>query len=186
HGTGFPRSAPATAGSPGYRVSRSWEFPFRQGPFQAKAAILRFKTDGLQQRRSASTIGPVGTPQPIQHMWAQRMTFGQRWMLEVVPRLMLHAQRLHQAARGLVELRREGDHLGQLQPLESAGQRGVSRLLGQPLAPLIRYQSPADFHRRTERQRQLAPGQPGHADEASIVLAFQRPEAETMVGEMQA
>ena len=113
-------------------------------------------------------------------MLAQRMSNRQQRMLEVLRRLMLHTEALHQALRGSIGRHGKGQHLIQLQRFEGICQYCLGRLPRVTLTPMRPLQTPADFHRWGEGGLKIYLLQSQRTDQPRLLALFQLSLLKTM------
>ncbi len=122
----------------------------------------------------------------VQQMPTQRVIDSKLGVIEIIGRVVMHANRLHDFFRRQIALRGEGHDLLQGQPIKACAQCRPGRLTGVTQAPMLAGQAPADFHRRGEGRIEAHHTEAGKTDELAAVLALQRPQAETVFGKMPA
>jgi len=140
------------------------------------AAVLRYVAGrpaapvrGLRVKRC-----PALAVDSIQDVAAEPMSGWKPRVVEVVARIVGHAEALHHARRPDVGWNRERDDLRQAEPLEPVGQRGARGLGGEAPAPEPAGEPPADLGLSHERMD----GEPGVTDQLGFVRDLERPQAE--------
>src|SRR5580698_2505035 len=110
----------------------------------------------------------------------QRMPLGNTGMVEVLARVMSHADLLHHPSRAQIGRYGEGYKRRQIQRMECVAGRFARTLGGQPLAPELRCQPPADLDTRRKVRLEHRNRQPYKADEARILAQLNSPRPESM------
>ena len=105
-------------------------------------------------------------------------------MVEIVGRIVLHADALHDADRAAVGGHREGDDLLQTQSGEAGIERSLGAFGGVTLAPMRAGEAPADLHRRREVRIEPRDREADKADERRDARHLDRPPAEPVLREM--
>jgi hypothetical protein len=109
-----------------------------------------------------------------------RMPLGQRRMIEIVRRIVNHADPFHDLSRGEVAWHGERHNLAEPQILEAQHQYGPRRLGGVSTTPVFRGEAPAYFHARSEVRGETRHGKADEARESRDVWDLHGPEAETV------
>src|SRR5471030_2483107 len=95
---------------------------------------------------------------------------------------MVHSDGLHDFLRRQIGLRGEGHDFLQRQPVKATAQSGPRGLTGVTQPPMLACPAPADLDGRHKRGIDVNVRQPGKPDELAGILALQRPETETVLG----
>ncbi len=106
-------------------------------------------------------------------------------MVEIVGRVVGHAELFHDMTRALVADGGHGDDLGEFQRLEAIGERGLCALGGIAVAPVLIREPPADFDTGGKVGREPWGGEADEADKLSKTRHLDRPEAEAFLGEVR-
>src|SRR6185369_7651001 len=99
---------------------------------------------GCKSIGSGGILAPLRTADPIQGMQAQRVTFGNARVLEVLIRVA-HADALHDRTRPLIADSRERHDVWKAKPPECDAQDAARCLRGEALAPEGASQPPTDL-----------------------------------------
>ena len=118
------------------------------------------------------------TGQSVEHVALQTVAGWQGRVVEVVTRIVGHAQTLHHAARAVVDRCRERKDLVQLQSVESIGDRGSGGLGRVAVTPMWARESPTDFDCGRERRIEGGGPQPDVTGEGSGSHDFHREQSE--------
>jgi hypothetical protein len=97
-------------------------------------------------------------------------------MIEVAVRIVHHPEPLHHGSRAAVFRHREGNHLGQTQPLERESQALEAGFRGEAVAPARPLEAPADLHARREVGLERRSAQAHEANECPACAQLQCPQ----------
>src|SRR5438132_7636076 len=107
-------------------------------------------------------------------------------MLEVVGRIVAHAEPLHHSPGRRVEVRRERHDLLQAELIEAVAERRPARLGRIAVAPMLAPQPPADLDGGSEVLLEARPCEPHEADEARAPHNLDRPQPPALVLDLPA
>src|SRR4051812_42243099 len=85
-------------------------------------------------------------------MFSQRVALGQLWMVEIVPRIVSHADSFHDPTRTKISDRSKRNDFLKLHFLKAEGQGCSCAFLGISVTPVIECQPPTNFNARRKRQ----------------------------------
>src|SRR5215472_2328445 len=121
---------------------------------------------------------------PIKHMRPQRVTCGQRGIIEVIGRITVHAEPFHDASRAVVHRRRKGHDFGQCERAEPVGKRQLRgfRCIAPP--PMLDGQTPTDFDTRSEMGAEAWDRQSGKTHKGSHARDLDRPQTKAAFAKM--
>ena len=103
--------------------------------------------------------------------------------VEVITRIVGHAQPTHDGPRTLVQLGGVRDDLVELEVVEGEIQGGDCSLCGIAMTPHITSKGPADVHCRAESSVEVRGSEAGEAEEATIFDPLERPQPESVLVE---
>ncbi len=129
-------------------------------------------------------LQPLFTADAVQHVMTQGMIDGKLGVIEVIGRIVMHTNRLHDFLRRQITVSGKGHDFAQQQAVKPAAQSGPRRFAGVAKAPVLASQAPTDFDGRGKRCLEADHAQPGETDELPGILALQCPQAKTVLGEM--
>ena len=118
-------------------------------------------------------------------MRRDRVPFRKKRVVEVITRIVGHAELFHDAARALVADGGHGDDFGELEGLEAVGERGLCALGGVAVAPVPGSEPPADLDTGGEVSGKARGGEADEADKLRKTRHLDRPEAEAFLGEVR-
>src|ERR1700722_6176360 len=101
-------------------------------------------------RRLGTAMG--GWPlQAVKHVPPQRMALGQSWMIEIVARIVRHADFFHYAPGPNIRGNRERHERIQTQRIECMAYHRARGFRFEAAAPMLRREPPANFEARSAR-----------------------------------
>ena len=103
------------------------------------------------------------------------MAFRQAWMVEVVTRIVCHADLLHHAAGTQVCWNGERNYTVEFQVLKAVAEYGACAFSRQSSAPAVKFEAPTDFYRGHEWRIERGNGK---ADEAGEGMIFKQLDGE--------
>ena len=129
-------------------------------------------------------FGSTVSASAIENVAAEWVGFGEGWVVEVLGRVVGHADFLHDAARGEIGRGGEGDYFGEGQRLEAVFEGGEGAFGGEAAVPMGSGESPADFNARGKREFKARDVETDVADAFAGGVEFGGPEAVAMLLEV--
>ena len=112
------------------------------------------------------------------------MALGKIRVIEVVGRVVSHADLLHHATRTNVRGDGEGNQGIERQRFERVANRRAGRFRGKASSPILRGQPPSDFYARREMSLEGRNREPRKSNERTLLAKFERVQAKFMFAEM--
>src|SRR5277367_3552847 len=112
------------------------------------------------------------------------MALGKIRVIEVVGRVVSHADLLHHAARTNVRGDGEGNQGIERQRFERVANRRAGRFRGKASSPILRGQPPSDFYARREMSLEGRYRKPRKSDEQALLTQLESIQAKSTFAEM--